>query len=306
MRFRNYLITGLFLITVTALLGCEKLKIFFPPKKTEIPVTVKGTIVAKVANMPLTLESVNREIEDYNKTIDASKLPEARKKELRIDTSEKKKKFVENIVRQMVFYQAALDRGLDRDEETHDLLERTRASILSQKIEDDLIKDIAVSPKEVEDYYTKEIKGKYKQPELRRIREIVVRTEPEARQIYSELLQGADFAVIARDRSIAKSAKNGGGLGEIKKGERFPAFDDLAFSVALQPGDLSSVFKGPEGYYIIKVESIKEGKEPTLAELQDDIKDGLLEQKRKQVLDSFYKQATKDTIKEEIFYSEIK
>jgi parvulin-like peptidyl-prolyl isomerase len=104
-----------------------------------------------------------------------------------------------------------------------------------------------------------------KEPELRRVREIVLRSESEARQVLLELLQGADLAALAKDRSVAESAKNGGDLGFIKKGQRgenFISFDDIVFSPALQQGSLSSVFKAPEVFYIIKIEGVKEGSIP--------------------------------------------
>jgi len=289
------------------LLGCDNLN-FFKPKKETLPL-VKGTVIAKVANLPITLEALNREIDAYNTSIDLANLTSEEKKKAKIDTREKKLDYLKNnLIRRMVFYQAALDRGLERREEIREILERNKATILAQVMEDELTKNINVSMAEVDEAY-KNVKEQLKEPDTRKAREIVMKTELETRQALLEILQGADFAAIARERSIADSAKNGGDLGNIRKGQRgekFITFDDVVFSPALQIGALSSVFKGPDGFYLVKIDGIKEGKQSTLSEVQDRLKELLLLRKSQEELDKFYSQAARDNIKVEIYESEIK
>lgn len=296
------------------LLGCDKLG-FRKPKEVggekEKPVVVKGTVIAKVNNLPITLEELNKYVDIYNVSIDQRKdLSEEEKKSLKIDTREKKISYLkEGLIRQGVFYQLALDHGLDRKEEILDILEKNKVVILAKAMEEEVIKTLDVSSVEIEDAYNKN-KNLFKEPEARNIREIVVKTEDEAKQIHIELLQGGDFATLAKTRSIADSAQKEGELGFIRKGERgekFAAFDDVVFSPALQKGAISSVFKGPDGYYVVKIEDIREGKQLSLSELWETLKTLILSNKQKEALDSYYSRATSEgKIKIEIHEGEIK
>ncbi len=80
---------------------------------------------------------------------------------------------------------------------------------------------------------------------------IVVKTEAEAREILSQLQAGADFAVLAREKSIdAGTAKRGGDLGEFYKGDFAPEIENAILS--LKPNQISSIVKTAAGYAIFK------------------------------------------------------
>lgn len=298
------------------LTGCDKIdfsRLFKPKKDDKKPpveaMTVKGTLIARVNNIPITLEELNKMVEIYNINIAArDDLTEEQKNAAKIDTIEKKiSYFKEGILRQRVFYQAALDKGLDRKEEIIEILDRQKIVTLATAYQEELVKNLDVSYTDVADAYNMN-KDKFKEAETRRIREIVVRTQDEARQILIELYQGADFSSLAKTRSIASSAKDGGDLGYISKEQRgmqFLTFDEVAFSNALQKGSISSEFKGPDGYYIVKIEDIKGGRQIPLAEIQDLIKARLLLGKQLEELDKTYRKLYSE-YKIEIHEGEIK
>ncbi|MFH1458427.1 MAG: peptidyl-prolyl cis-trans isomerase [Candidatus Omnitrophota bacterium] len=294
------------------LLGCDKIDFLNPKKpsaKAKAPAhTVKGTVIAKVNNIPITLEELNRYIEIYNASIGLRQdFTEEQKQTLKIDTREKKIDYLKTLlIRQTVFYQAALDRGLDRRDEINEILERYKVAILAQAMQDEIVKNLETSSAEAEDAYKNNL-DLFKEAQVRKVREIVARTEDEAKQMLIELLQGGDFASIARSRSIVESAKNGGDLGEIKIGrlESFPEFDGVVFSPALQQGQVSSIFKGPKGYYLVKVEAIKEGRQVPFSEAFDTLKAYLLAQKQQMELDKAYDKFYAED-KVEIYEGEIK
>jgi hypothetical protein len=219
--------------------GCDKINFFKSNKSSPKQSSqIRGTVIAKVGAVSITLEELNREIDAYNTSVDISNLSDEDKKLNKVDTSDKKLKYLKDIlVRRMVFYQAALDRGLDRKDDISEMLERTKAAILAQEMENDIIKNIDVSPTEIDEAY-KTIKEQLKEAETRKVREIAVQTKEEANQILVELLQGADFDTIARARSIAKSKDAGGDLGLLKKDQaaksRSVIFLETAFSPALR------------------------------------------------------------------------
>ncbi|MFA5144917.1 MAG: peptidyl-prolyl cis-trans isomerase [Candidatus Omnitrophota bacterium] len=313
--FGVFLFSALIIAFSTLSIGCDKIN-FLSPKKTSTDkassgtAAVKGTVIAKVDNTPITLEELSRYIDIYNASLDLRQdLTPDQKKAEKIDTRDKKINYLkELLVRQTVFYQAAIDKGLDRKPEVSDMMDRYKMALLAQEMQSDIVKNIEVSSAEVEEAY-KNNQNLFKEPESRKVREIASTTENDAKQILVELLQGADFANIARSRSIADSAKTGGDMGYIKrgqKGEKFANYDDVAFSSALQEGSISSVFKGTDGYYyIVKVEDIKEGKQVSLSEAWDTIKALLLARKQKEELDKSYSQLNREH-KIEIYEGEIK
>lgn len=264
-----------------ALVGCDKLDLFRPKKADQKQAAsmraVKGTLIAQVGNIPVTLEDLNQEVDFFNANVPTDK------PELKISTREKKIDYLKNeLVRRALLYQEALDRGLDRDTEVIDALEKAKMNMLVLQLVKKETENVDVGSKEIEDYYNT-FKEQLKEPEQRQLREIVVSTEQEAKDAMIQLLQGADFATIAKDKSKSASAKDGGDLGLISKGKKSAAFDTAAFSDSLETGKISSIFRGPDGYYILKLEAKKGGKVKSLNDMWDDIKRGLtfLKQQKK-------------------------
>jgi parvulin-like peptidyl-prolyl isomerase len=81
---------------------------------------------------------------------------------------------------------------------------------------------------------------------------ILVATEEEAKQIESELKNGAAFEALAKDKSTDTGSKDqGGDLGWFPRGQMVAVFENAAF--ALKPGEISDPVKSDFGYHIIKV-----------------------------------------------------
>ena len=71
-----------------------------------------------------------------------------------------------------------------------------------------------------------------------------------AQGILAQLRHGADFAALARKKSTdPESARNGGSLGLVRRGEMVKPFEDAAWQ--LKPGEYSGVVESPYGYHII-------------------------------------------------------
>ena len=275
------LVCGCFLFLI--LTGCDKLN-FFGPKKTvkqtsSVALPVKGTVIAKVNNISVTLEDLNQEIELYNSLLPADK-PEAK-----ITTREQKISYLKDeIIRRLLLYNEALNRGLDRKEEAILMLEKSRREILVVELIKELTKNVKAESSEIEQYYNT-YKDDLKEEEERRIRELAVSSEQEANNILIQLLQGADFATLAIEKSKTPSSKNAGDLGYIKKGTKFAQFDNVAFSEGLEPGKISNVFKGPDGYYIVKLEAKRGGQTRSLNDIWKQIEQGLTFLKQRQKID---------------------
>ncbi|MBU1124510.1 MAG: peptidyl-prolyl cis-trans isomerase [Candidatus Omnitrophica bacterium] len=257
-------------IVVISFVGCEQPR---PRSRTRAQITqespeaeampaVQGTMIAKVNNLVVTLEEMDDEIKIVNSSLTAM----GRDGE-KLDTRDKKIEYLKKVmVPRLLYYQASLDRGLDRSEEVQKELRRYRVELLGTEFLRGELEKIEVDQKALEDYYNQN-KEQFRTPEERSIREIVVSTEQEARDIMIQLLQGMDFATVAREKSRAASNVNGGDLGFIRFGERDIGFDSVAFSETLEVGKTSNIFKVPEGYGILKLEGKREGRQMRLEEL---------------------------------------
>lgn len=305
MRLRARLffaIVGVFIFTS----GCDKIqKLGLSPAPAspkgsagqEMPV-VKGTIVAKVNNLPITLEELNLEVEAYN-----SMVPEERA-EARITTRDQKIAYLkEQMVRALLMYQSALDKRLDASEDVQRYLERAKRELLVMELYRQEVGTMDATSAEIEEYYNV-YKDRLKQPEERKLREIIVPSEAEAKDILIQLLQGADFSTLARERSRAASAREGGSLGLLKPGDKTSEFDKIAFSETLEAGQVSSIFRVPEGFSIIKIEEIKGGKTLTITEVWDDLKRMLTLLKQQKRVEELVEQL-KNNARIEVYESEI-
>jgi peptidyl-prolyl cis-trans isomerase C len=82
-------------------------------------------------------------------------------------------------------------------------------------------------------------------------RHILVDSEEQCQELRTEIIDGADFAVIAREHSTCPSGRQGGDLGEFSQGQMVREFDEVVFS-----GDLNTLH-GPVktrfGYHLIEI-----------------------------------------------------
>jgi peptidyl-prolyl cis-trans isomerase C len=294
MRKKSFIIIGL---GIFILWGCEQLPWSVgKPKKSASGPPKGATVVATVGDFYITTDDLKREIDNYNSLMDAQRMPQNK-----IETREKKITYLkEDVVRKYILYQEALKRGLDKKEDIRKVLEDARISLLVAALLREETEKIEVSDKEIEDFYNQN-KNLLKEPDQRKISEIVTETEEQAKQVYIELLKGGDFATLARQYSKAISVGNGGDLGYItyefdpKKRIRFDQFYEVAFSPSLDVGGISNIFKGPDGYYIIKLQDIKISEVKPFKDLKGNIKNWLLFEKQQKALANLSDKLSQDT-----------
>lgn len=130
---------------------------------------------------------------------------------------------------------------------------------------DDVAKNIQVSDVEIAQYY-QDNKAQFMS---QRLAHIQFANEQDAKAAYQELQQGANFAELAKARSLDKiSGEQGGDLGWVNVNELPKAFEDAA--ATLQVGKYSEPVNVDGNFHIILVE---ERKEKTLSEVKNQIAD---------------------------------
>jgi len=143
---------------------------------------------------------------------------------------------------------------------------------------------VSVSEPEIDKYYKEHVTD-YTEPAKVRIRELVVRVgqDDEAQgaerieRLHQDILQGADFAEVARQHSDSSSRDAGGDLGFFEEGELAAALNDVAFNLA--PGEVSDVIRLGSAFYLIKVEERTEERILPLDDVRKTIADSIFERK---------------------------
>ncbi len=184
------------------------------------------------------------------------------------------------IVRQQLLVQQARNEKMQESPDVKAALKEFENTLLVQEIVTRLTKDVDATEADAKKYYT-DNPTEFQKPLEKQIREIVLATQAEANEVLVQVLQGGDFAQIARDKSKGATKDNGGDLG-FRTEATFPA---MAAAVAtLKKGGVSAVFEGPEGFYIAKVEDVRGGETVAFAEVKDELIKYLKLRQQQQVL----------------------
>ncbi|MDI6604749.1 MAG: peptidylprolyl isomerase [Thermoanaerobacteraceae bacterium] len=164
--------------------------------------------------------------------------------------------------------------------------EEAKNNLLINKLIDSWTKDVKISDEDIKKYY----ESNKSQFEVVKASHILVADEKTANEIYNKLMQGADFAQMAKQYSIDTSTKDKGGeLGEFPRGTMVQEFDNAVFN--LKAGEISKPVKTQYGYHIIKSEGITV---KSLDEVKDYIKQNLEDSKKKEIFDTKYNELKKD------------
>ncbi len=115
----------------------------------------------------------------------------------------------------------------------------------------------------------------FKPAEEIRASHILVATEEEAKAIKAELDGGADFATIAKEKSIDPGAANGGDLGFFGKGMMVAPFEEAAYALT-EIGQVSDPVQSQFGWHIIKLEEKRESAPPTFEQVASQLQQQLL------------------------------
>jgi len=88
------------------------------------------------------------------------------------------------------------------------------------------------------------------------LKEILVKTEKEAKEIYEQLKKGGDFSRIAAEKSVAPSRVHGGLMRPVSRGQLPKPLEDVAYN--LKKDELSQPIKTDQGYTLLYLVDRKE------------------------------------------------
>jgi len=155
--------------------------------------------------------------------------------------------------------------------------ERVRIAYIDLNI-DEVAASIPVDEEQAALYYDEQ-KSSYQTPERRLVSHILIKVEgpvseqeamTKAKSLQQQIKAGGSFSTLAQEHSEDSfSAKRGGNLGEVQRGEMGAAFDQTAFS--LPQGEVSNPVRTERGVELIQVQSVVPSRQQDFTEVKDQI-----------------------------------
>jgi peptidyl-prolyl cis-trans isomerase C len=270
------------------------------------PMVLPEDVVAKVNGVPISVADASARVEEL-KTLVTNLGQEW--KPLEQDQLEG---LVDELVRAEVLSQDAVSRNRHLNSEVQRRWEALRRTFFSQEWLAEQRDQITVEASDVEQFYGQNKLG-FREPQRRRLRQLTVGSDDEAKRALARLLDGsAEFEALARQISVAPTAKDGGLIATWvmraqEKALRFgseaeaeaagvssldPALEAAAFAIDQVKG-LSNYVKGADNrYHIFQLTDRQEERQIPLAEVYDRIKDLLTVQRLQEKVDALEKAAT--------------
>jgi peptidyl-prolyl cis-trans isomerase C len=265
------------------LTGCDLLgQLGLGPKKQavapvsqtsqEMPGALPRNVLVRIGSWTLTADEFNNRL-----NLLKQQLPDFKEND-----PNSKNAVLEELVRQQLLVKDAEDSDIGNTKEIKDAIEDFRKTLLVQELASRMTKEVAATEDDARAYYEAN-KEKFTDSVKWNVRQIVASDEAAAKSILVQVLQGGDFAQIAQAQSKATNAAQGGQLKSFITGKA--PFDAMQIAIAnLDEGGISGVFKGPEGYYIVKVDSKTGGARKLFNDVKKDLIYGLTMQKQQAVI----------------------
>jgi len=247
-------------------------------------------VVAKVDDAVITVGEVQDRINKQSPFVRA-----------RYTTTEKKKEFLDTLIRFEVMANEAERRGYDKDPEVLRVMKQQMISKFLQKDFESKLKVEDVPDADVEKYY-KDHPAEFNQKDEVRVSEVVAKDKPKADKAYAEakaLPKGAaampatpdakQFKDIVAKYSDDEDAKQrGGDLGFFDKDTtRYPKpVVEAAFKLS-EVGDVTPPFKTDRGWTVVRLTQKRPGFNRPLAEVKRQIQQRLFRDTRSKAMDNF-------------------
>jgi peptidyl-prolyl cis-trans isomerase C len=276
------------LVAALLLPACKKAKIKPAQDNADL-----SQVVVQVGDTVITVGDVQERINKQSPFIRA-----------RYTTVEKKKEFLDNLIRFEVMAGEAQRRGYDKDPEVLRVMKQQMISKFLQKDFESKLKVEDVPDAEVEKYYGDHPEEFNKKDEVR-VSEILVKEKPRADKAYAEAkalprTAGADQKgfrdLVTKFSEDEDSKQRGGDLTFFDKDTTaYPkAIVDAAFKLG-DVGDVAPPIKTDKGWAIIKVTQKRPGFSRPLVEVKRQIQQRLFRDTRTKALDSFIADLKKNT-----------
>jgi len=188
-------------------------------------------------------------------------------------TPEVRRALLEPFLEERVLVLEARQRGLARSGDTDEKETESVRRLLSEAV----LSRVSLTEDEI-DAYCRDHAHDFDTPERIKLRQILVPTPNEARDVVRRLKKDPkSFALLAQTRSRGPEASTGGIMGVFARGELPAELDRAAFGLAV--GETSDVVPSPLGYHVLRVEEKVPAREAGLPECRQAARPELLRRK---------------------------
>src|SRR3954449_2396235 len=169
-----------------------------------------------------------------------------------------------------------------------DLLYRVKLSVLTNKLQQSIVKDKGtVTDQQIQDYYDKN-KQRFAQPETRDLEVVLATKKAKADAALKAVKSGTKWSTVAKKYSSDDASKSQGGkLPGVTKGQQEKSFDAAIFNA--KKGVITGPVKTQFGYYVFRVTKITPAKQQSLEQVKTTIKNLLQSQGQQKALNDFVK-----------------
>lgn len=224
----------------------------------------------------------------------------------RYTSAEKKKEFLDSIVRFEVMAKEAMRRGYDKDPDVIRSMKQQMISKFMQKEFDAKLKVEDVPDAEVEKYY-KEHPEEFNKKDEVRVSQVMVADEAKAKKVHEEAKkapkqdQKAFRDLVEKYSEDLDSKSRGGDMTFFDRdSSMFPKeFKEAAFNLS-DIGDVTPPLKSTKGFHILKLTQRRPGFDKPLAEVKKQIQQRVFRDYRQKAMDDFVADMKKH-IKVEIY-----
>lgn len=267
------------LLTVAA---CSKKKEEAPAaKQSALSDKERGEVLAKVDDMVITVGEFTDRINKQSPYIRA-----------RYTSIERKKEFLQNLIRFEVLAKEAQKRGFDKDAEVVRTMKQVMIQKLTKDIIDNSVKLTDISDDELKKFYDEHI-DEYRKPEQVRATAVVAKDKKTGDTVASEAKKNPQDQKVFRDLVTKYSSdeelkSRGGDLRYFGKDDPNIPKSVVDASFGLEKiGDVAGPVKTDKGFYVVKLTGRRKELNRTFEEVKRQIQNRLYRDKRTKSLEDF-------------------
>jgi peptidyl-prolyl cis-trans isomerase C len=188
----------------------------------------------------------------------------------------KRRALAEYLIDNMLFAEAAEAAKLASTPAFEEQMRYLRRRVLREQYFENTLRS-AVTDEEIRQIYDTRVASMPAEDEFA-ARHILVDSEDKAKKLRKQIVDGGDFAALAKENSTDPGSKDQGGLiGYFTKGQLVPEFE--AVVIKLQKGEVSEPVKTTFGWHIIKLEDRRRKEPPPFDKVKETIANSLVVRK---------------------------
>ena len=190
---------------------------------------------------------------------------------------------------------AAIRRGVDQTPEIEVPLLIEMGNLASKALQADIVGSIKITQKELDDAF-ETVKNRVNKPRKVRLRNLYKKIPSDAdeknrqlilenmQQIRQKIVDGADFAELARSESDSQTRFQGGLIGNVPPGQFGSKLDRIV--QVMQPGEISEIIESEDGLTIFFCENIIDPEIRRVADYKKSVKTYLFNRERIRRIDA--------------------